>query len=114
MIILCKKFRNDRFLTEELFGEKMNYQFYNKLKEIFTTKNLNSRKQLLIPIVQIHKHFIQIGHLHSQNFLSDQQLDLILQNSQIKCSKQQKYIEKMIEHMAKLGHLQVKLSSILS
>jgi hypothetical protein len=114
MILLCKKFRNDRILLEQLFGEKMNYKFYNKMKEIFKTKNLISRKQSLIAIVQIHKHFIQIAHLHSQNFLSDQQLDLILQNSQIKCSKQQKYIEEMIEHMAKLGHLQVKLSSILS
>ncbi len=108
ILSLCKKFRNDRLLVEELFGETMNYKFYNKLKEIFQTKNLINRKQSLTAIVQIHKHFIQISRLRSQSFLSDQQLDLILQNIQIKCSKQQKSIEEMMKNMAKLGYLQVK------
>jgi hypothetical protein len=106
MILLCKKFSTDRKLVEAFFGETMNYKFYNKIKEILKTKNLISRKQSLTAIVQIHKHFLQISNLNSQKFLSDQQLDLIIQ---IKCSKYQE----ILKHMAELGRLQV-LNSFLS
>ncbi len=106
MIFFCKKFSTNRILLEQLFGETMNYKFYNKMKEIFKTKNFISRKQSLTAFIQIHKHFLQISRLNSQKILSDHQLDLILQNIQIKCSTQQKSIEDILKHMAELGYLQ--------
>ncbi|CAF3948002.1 unnamed protein product, partial [Rotaria sp. Silwood2] len=108
MILFCKKFHNDYTLLEQLFGQTMNYKFYNKMKEILKTKNFISRKQSLTAIVQMHKHFSKISRLNTYNFLSDYELDKILQNIQIKCFKQQKYIEEVIKHMTELGYLQDK------
>jgi hypothetical protein len=102
---LCKKFRNDRLLIDQLFNETMYLKFYNQIKEILKTKNLINRKQSLTAIVQIHKYFTQ---LNTRNYLSDQQLDLIIQNIQIKCSKEHKFIEENIKNMVKLGCLQVE------
>ncbi len=102
---LCKKFRNDRLLIDQLFGEIINLKFYNQIKEILKTKNLINRKQSLTAIIQIHKYFTQIN---TRNSLSDQQLDLIVQNIQINCSKEQKFIEEKIKNMIKLGWLQVE------
>jgi hypothetical protein len=109
IILCCKKFSHDRQLVEHLFGQTMNYKFYNKMKEILKTKNLISRKQSLTAIVQIHKHFLQISRLYSQNFLSDQQVDSIHENMQAKCAKH----EDALKNMAELGYLQV-LSSFLT
>jgi hypothetical protein len=88
-----------------LFGEIINLKFYNQIKEILKTKNLINRKQSLTAIIQIHKYFTQIN---TRNSLSDQQLDLIVQNIQINCSKEQKFIEEKIKNMIKLGWLQVE------
>ena len=65
----------------------MNYKFYNKMKEMLKTKNLFGTKQSLTAIVQIHKHFLQISRLNSQNFVTDLQLDLILENIRVKMPK---------------------------
>ncbi|CAF0821315.1 unnamed protein product [Rotaria sp. Silwood1] len=108
IILFCKKFHNDYTLLEQLFGQTMNYKFYNKMKEILKTKNFISRKQSLTAIVQMHKHFLKILRLNTYKFLSDHELDRILQNIQIKCFKQQKYIEIIIKHMTELGYLQDK------
>lgn len=87
IIIFCKKFRQHRILI-------LDDKFYNKIKEMFKIKNFFLKKQFLNSIIQIQKYFIQ----NSRNFLSEQQLDFILHNNQIKS----------IEHMAKLGRLQDK------
>ncbi|UJR28057.1 hypothetical protein I4U23_009313 [Adineta vaga] len=109
MILLCKKFSIDRTLLEQLFGPTMNYKLYNKMKEILKTKNLISRKQSVTAIVQMHKHFLQISSLQTQHCLTEQQLDLILQNIHDHFSEKQTYFEDIIKHMTELGYLQDKL-----
>ncbi|CAF0798896.1 unnamed protein product [Rotaria sordida] len=108
MILFCKQVNNDHTLLEQLFGSTMNYKFYNKIKEILKRKNFISRKQSLNAIVQMHKYFLKISRLNTYNFLSEYELDKILQNIQIKCFQQQKYIEDIIKHMTQLGYLQDK------
>lgn len=110
---ICQRFRHDRIIVEEFFGETMNSKFYHIMKEILRTKNLINRKQSLTAIVQIHKHFTQISRLNTHELITDRQLDLILQHVQNKCPKEYKMIEIGIKNMVKLGCLQVILSSIV-
>lgn len=97
MIFICKQIRYDKNLVENLFGEKMNYKFYERIKNIVQIKNFFQKKQYLNMIIQIHKEFIQISHCNSQKILSEQDFELIFQG---------KY-SKDIENIAKLGYLQV-------
>ena len=104
---LCRKYRHDRIVIEEFFGESMNSKFYHTMKEILRTKNLINRKQSLTAIVQIHKHFTQISRLNIHDPISDRQLDFILQNVRSQCSKEHKSIEQGMKNMVHLGCLQV-------
>ncbi|CAF3379440.1 unnamed protein product [Rotaria socialis] len=105
LILFCKKLSNDPKLLEQLFGQTMNYKFYNKMKEILETKNFLSRKQSLTAIVQMHKHFLKISNLNLNNILSAHELDKIFEH---KCFQQDKHVQESIKHMAELGYLQDK------
>ena len=108
MILFCRKLNNDHILIGQLFSDTTNYKYYNQMKEILTTKNFINRKQFLTAIVQMCKYFLKISNLNSYKLLSEYQLDVIFENSQIKYSKQCHSIEEILKNMADLGHLQVK------
>ncbi|CAF1606650.1 unnamed protein product, partial [Adineta ricciae] len=114
IMVFCTQISVDRLLVEELYGPTMNYKFYNQVKEILKTGNIINKKQSLTAIVQIHKHFLRISRLHTRNYLLDQQLDTILENIQTWYPEKQDYFEDLLKHMAELGCLQVKPSSIFS
>lgn len=102
MISMCKKLSNSPHLLEQLFGQTMNYKFYNKMKELLKTKNFLIRKESLTAVIQMHKHFSKISNLNSNHFLSDNDLDKILQSKS-------KYIDEVLNRMAQLGYLQVNI-----
>lgn len=108
IISLCKTFSNNYVLLEKLFGQTMNYKFYNKMKEMFKSKNLLSRKQSSNAIVQIHKHFLNISRSNTQSYLTDNKIDRILQIIHTKCSQQANSIEETLKNMAQSGNLQVR------
>ena len=112
IIVFCTQISVDQSLVEELYGPTMNYKLYNQVKEILKTGNIINKKQSFTAIVQIHKHFLRISRLNTRNYLSEQQLDTILENIQTWFPEKQDYFEDLLRHMAELGCLQVKPSLI--
>jgi DNA repair ATPase RecN len=108
LMTLCRTFSHNRRALDELFGNTMNYKFYNQMKEMLKTRNFVNRRQSLTAIIQMHKHFLHTSQNYGQSILAVQQIDDIIRTMTDECPKDHHRIEMAFKRMAELGHLQVR------